>query len=72
MATITIKTAHLENFLETLKERQAADSSVSGTLEIELVNATDTLGKSDYVNIYAQSTYGDGKRHYLGTTGSNS
>lgn len=66
MATITLKASHLANFLETLKDQQANDSSVSNTIEFELVEATDTLGTSDQVNAYAQSLSGDGRRHYLG------
>ena len=71
MATITLKAAHLASFLHVLQERQASDSSVSNTMEFELVEATDELGKSDYVNVYAQSFSGTGSRHFLGTTGKN-
>ena len=71
MATITLKAAQLVSFLETLKDQQANDSSVSNMLEFELVSQTTTPGKSDEVRVYAKSLSGTGSRHYLGTTGKN-
>lgn len=68
MSTIQLTIETLEMIIDEAKHQQSIDSSLSSTLEFELINGTDTWLGNDRLSVILKSGYQEcyGQKLYIG------